>query len=324
VSLIRGDALTIPLADDSVDLIVTSPPYFALRSYTDACGTCGGESAAAITRGYSPRKCPNCERVFTSGRNKCHVCDVTTLIERETYDAAKAEGSANADPDCPECQGSGRGHYAGQIGSEPTPAAFIDALVAVTQECVRVLKPSGSMFVNLGDKYSGNSTGKLADASKSTLTNPERYTDTIATRRARYEDSFRPKSLMGLPWRYAIRCIDDLGLILRAEIIWSKPNGLPESVQDRVRRSHENWFHFTLEPRYYSAVDEIREPYDPGGDGFRKMKATWNEDTSAYHTKREETPPGPRPSPPTLRRLPQRVPAPDHPRLVPLRNLHRL
>ncbi len=73
-----------------------------------------------------------------------------------------------------------------------------------------------------------------------------------------------PKSLMGLPWRYAIGCIDQLDLILRAEIVWSKPNGLPESVTDRVRRSHEQWFHFTKEPRYFSAVDEIREAYAPG------------------------------------------------------------
>src|SRR5690606_33423236 len=72
----------------------------------------------------------------------------------------------------------------------------------------------------------------------------------------------RPKSLIGIPWRYAIRCIDELGLILRAEVIWSKPNGLPESVTDRVRRSHEQWFHFTLNPRYYSAVDEVREKQD--------------------------------------------------------------
>jgi hypothetical protein len=71
------------------------------------------------------------------------------------------------------------------------------------------------------------------------------------------------KSLLGLPWRYALACMDDLGLILRAEIIWAKPNGLPESVTDRVRRSHEQVFHFTRQPRYYAAVDEIREPYPP-------------------------------------------------------------
>jgi hypothetical protein len=72
------------------------------------------------------------------------------------------------------------------------------------------------------------------------------------------------KSLRGLPWRYALRCIDDLGLILRAEVIWNKPNGLPESVRDRVRRSHEVWFHMTRSPRYFAAVDEIRQPHAAG------------------------------------------------------------
>jgi hypothetical protein len=77
-----------------------------------------------------------------------------------------------------------------------------------------------------------------------------------------------PKSLLGLPWRYAHACTDQLGLILRAEIIWAKPNGLPESVTDRVRRAHEQVFHFTRQPRYYAAVDEIREPHlEPGRGG---------------------------------------------------------
>jgi len=80
------------------------------------------------------------------------------------------------------------------------------------------------------------------------------------------------KSLMGLPWRYAIGCIDQLGLICRAEVIWSKPNGLPESVTDRVRRSHEQWFHFTKEPRYFSAVDEVREPHTGGSHTGRTDK----------------------------------------------------
>lgn len=84
------------------------------------------------------------------------------------------------------------------------------------------------------------------------------------------QSDIRPKSLMGLPWRYALRCIDDLGLILRAEVIWAKPNGLPESVTDRVRRSHEQWFHFTKEPRYFSAVDEIREPQTSAVNHYAK------------------------------------------------------
>ena len=169
-TVIRADARSLPLADNSVDLVVTSPPYFALRSYQD-----GGE------------------------------------------------------------------HYDGQIGAEATPAEFVAALLEVTRECVRVSKPSGSLWVNLGDKYAAD-----GDSSR---------------RQGRKSYGVPAKSLTGIPWRYALRCIDDLGLILRAEVIWSKPNGLPESVTDRVRRSHEQWFHFTLQPRYFSAVDEIREPH---------------------------------------------------------------
>jgi len=189
--LVQADAVQLPVADDSVDLIVTSPPYFALRSYQD-----DGE------------------------------------------------------------------HYDGQIGSEATPAEFLDALWAVTRECVRVLKPSGSLWVNLGDKYSSGSSGvsNLA-AFGQRLGSGGGHSDAKAKHASPPVAGFRPKSLLGLPWRYAIGCIDDLDLILRAEVVWSKPNGLPESVTDRVRRSHEQWFHFTLEPRYFSALDEIREPH---------------------------------------------------------------
>ncbi len=180
VRIVRGDARNLPLPDSSVDLCVTSPPYFGLRSYQD-----GGQ------------------------------------------------------------------HYAGQVGAEATPAEFVDALIVCTREMVRVLKPSGSIWVNLGDKYSGaqqQNSGRQSSVSSAEFWSRSKLSGIPA------------KSLMGIPWRYALRCIDDLGLILRAEVVWSKPNGLPESVTDRVRRSHEMWFHFTMEPRYYSAVDEIREP----------------------------------------------------------------
>jgi hypothetical protein len=186
-AVLRADACCLPL-----DLVVTSPPYFGLRSYQD-----GGE------------------------------------------------------------------HYAGQIGDEPSPAEFVDALLAVTAECVRVLKPSGSLWVNLGDKYAAAGPSGGADVRGRSLVGAGKgAARRVATPAA--EGNVREKSLIGIPWRYALRCIDDLGLILRAEVIWSKPNGLPESVTDRVRRSHEQWFHFTREPRYFSAVDEIREPH--GGE----------------------------------------------------------
>jgi len=125
---------------------------------------------------------------------------------------------------------------------------------------VRVLKPSGSIWVNLGDKYasSGGHGGIGTTSQRQGRSNVEQI-----SRAERNLTGVPAKSLIGVPWRYALRCIDDLGLILRAEVIWSKPNGLPESVTDRVRRSHETWFHFTKAPRYFSAVDEVREEYAP-------------------------------------------------------------
>ena len=131
---------------------------------------------------------------------------------------------------------------------------------------MRVLKPSGSLWVNLGDKYA-TSVGSLPGkpGGTSSLHGRDRLADAYSVtdgRRSGASTTVRSKSLIGIPWRYALRCIDDLGLILRAEVIWSKPNGLPESVTDRVRRSHEQWFHFTLNPRYFSAVDEIREAHN--------------------------------------------------------------
>lgn len=183
--IVQADARALPLADASVDLIVTSPPYWGLRSYRD-----GGE------------------------------------------------------------------HYSGQIGSEPTPQEWVDELVGMIDgEWRRVLKTSGSMWLNLGDKMAG-SGGAGTTSGLGATPSAERGSERVF---AKGTAMARPKSLLGLPWRVALALIDR-GWILRAEIIWSKPNGLPESVTDRVRRSHEQVFHFVLEPRYFSAVDEIREP----------------------------------------------------------------
>lgn len=181
--VLRADARALPLPDESIDLIVTSPPYYTLRSYTD-----GGE------------------------------------------------------------------HYAGQIGSEVTPQEWLANLLDCTREMVRVLKPSGSIWVDLGDKYGGRGGGPQGDqGQRASRTQAATYAD-------RRISIGRDKSLMLLPERYRIACVDQLGLIARAVVVWSKPNGLPESVTDRVRRSHEDWVHLTKQPRYFSAVDEIREP----------------------------------------------------------------
>jgi len=152
-------------------------------------------------------------------------------------------------------------HYEGQIGDEATPNEFVDVLGAATKEMMRVVKPEGSIWVNLGDKYAGGGQGGLSSTSIVNDYYKDRAVTPTSQQRREQMGSARLKSLIGIPWRYAIRCIDDLGLILRAEVIWEKRNGIPESVTDRVRRSHEVWFHFTQQPRYFSNLDEIREPH---------------------------------------------------------------
>jgi len=164
-------------------------------------------------------------------------------------------------------------HYDGQIGSEVTPAQYVEELVGMVDgEWRRVLKGTGNLFLNLGDRHNNRAITRSSSHQSGLF--PERKDDTIGTDwadltkqgRTRLTDSMtREKSLLGLPWRIALALIDR-GWILRAEIVWSKPNGLPESVTDRVRRSHEQVFHFTLEPRYYAAVDRIRDPYQTALD----------------------------------------------------------
>jgi DNA modification methylase len=172
-------------------------------------------------------------------------------------------------------------HYDGQMGSEATPREFVDNLIAATADWVKVLKPTGSIWVNLGDKYAGSGGHNNNGLGGSTLghhkggggPHAERMQTVQATRRQapdRYNqasDGIPAKSLMGLPWRYANRVVDELGLILRECIIWQKPNGLPESVTDRCRVSHEYLFHFTRQGRYFAAMDEIREPHTGGAHG---------------------------------------------------------
>jgi hypothetical protein len=149
----------------------------------------------------------------------------------------------------------------GQLGSEPTPQEFLDNLWAATREMVRVLKPTGSIFVDLGDKYSTGNSGESGIEQLGARYSGGGHTDGQAKQRSGRVQGMPPKSLLLLPERYRVGCVDQLGLIARAVIIHDKPNGLPEPVRDRVRRSHEDWVHLVKQPRYYSAIDEVRMPY---------------------------------------------------------------
>lgn len=140
----------------------------------------------------------------------------------------------------------------GELGSETDPLEYIANLVVLLGELRTVLADDGVLWLNLGDTYAPNWSSKRpacgggfkADASRERVT---RY------------PGFKPKTLMGIPWRVAIALVDD-GWVLRSDVIWAKPNPMPESVRDRPTRSHEHIFMLTKSPRYYYNAAAVAEP----------------------------------------------------------------
>lgn len=137
----------------------------------------------------------------------------------------------------------------GQIGLEDSPREFIDSLVAVFREVRRVLREDGTIWVNMGDSYSNGGRTWRAPDKKS----EGRAMET------RPDDGLKPKDLLGMPWRLAFALQDD-GWYLRQDIVWAKPNPMPESVRDRCTKAHEYLFLLSKSPRYYFDQDAIREP----------------------------------------------------------------
>lgn len=143
----------------------------------------------------------------------------------------------------------------GQIGLEPTPDEFVAALVAVFREVRRLLADDGTLWLNLGDSYAndgkwgGSSGGKHANA----------LHGSTGIGRGKVTTGLKPKDLIGIPWRVAFALQAD-GWYLRQDIIWHKPNPMPESVTDRCTKAHEYIFLLSKSPRYYFDAEAIKEP----------------------------------------------------------------
>ena len=142
----------------------------------------------------------------------------------------------------------------GQLGLEKTPEGFLEKMVAVFHEVRRVLRDDGTAWINMGDSYSGSGrggnsasiTGRGKDASAITAPKPK----------------FASKQMVGMPWRLAFALQAD-GWYLRQDIIWSKPNPMPESVTDRCTKAHEYIFLLSKKPNYFFAADKIKEKCSP-------------------------------------------------------------
>jgi len=238
------------LPDNSIDCIVTSPPYYGLRSYKDA-DTIWSEN-------------PECEhewliniseRVDYTGfeRNRSGLNKMAEKIDgHKRYATTDIPPIDKNSVFCSKC-----GAWKGQLGLEPSYQMYLNHLLLITKELKRVLKPSGTLFWNMGDSYAseggpsrhrGYSDPKWAKARNGSFDEPTAYPQGI-----------KPKSLMLLPERFAIGMIDQ-GWILRNKIIWHKPNGIPSSVKDRFANKWEYVFFFVKSKRYFFNLDAIRKP----------------------------------------------------------------
>ena len=151
--------------------------------------------------------------------------------------------------------------HAGQIGIEETPEQFIAKLVDVFREVKRLLRDDGTLWVNMGDSYAGSGKGRNGDGTPNVDINSKQATSAGTTNgvlvKTKTPDC-KPKDLIGIPWMLAIALRAD-GWYLRQDIIWNKPNPMPESVTDRCTKSHEYFFLLSKSPKYYFDNDAIKE-----------------------------------------------------------------
>lgn len=166
---------------------------------------------------------------------------------------------------------------AGQIGLEPTPGEFIAKLVEIFREVRRILRDDGTLWLNIGDSYAGSwgnyggknrSAGSQRIIRNGSMVENKAYNGTSDWRpptAGKLGHAIKPKDLIGIPWMLAFALRAD-GWYLRSDIIWAKPNGMPESVRDRPTRSHEMVFLLSKSPRYYYDADALRTPAAPSSE----------------------------------------------------------
>lgn len=246
MKLLTGDALTMlkTLPDESVRCCVTSPPYWGLRDYGTAIWT-GGDA----TCDHKPRIQPRGER------RKGKLVGSTETVDAGTVQRHCHCGAVRVDK---------------QIGLEPSPEEFIAKLVAVFAEVRRVLTKDGTLWVNIGDSYAsdgGMRRNNNGSGSHSSLGWPGQDPATLnkvqGMNLPRLQSGAKAKDLVGIPWMLAFALRAD-GWYLRQDIIWAKPNPMPESVTDRCTKSHEYVFLLSKSRRYFFDHEAIQEPIAQG------------------------------------------------------------
>jgi DNA modification methylase len=153
--------------------------------------------------------------------------------------------------------------HEGQLGLERTPDEYVARMVAVFREVRRVLRDDGTLWLNLGDSYAAGSMSGRHGVNSSTSANRAHMGTALPARRP--ADGLKPKDLVGIPWRVAFALQAD-GWYLRSDVIWHKPNPMPESVTDRPTKAHEYLFLLSKSERYFYDRDAIAESAQRAGE----------------------------------------------------------
>lgn len=227
------------LSDNFVDCAITSPPYFGLRDYGIEPTVWGGNADCEHVWGN--------EKIIPCGNTPSTKSTLTTNNGNgpKPGDKYQSDKSATASQGqfCQLC-----GAWKGCLGLEPTFEMYIDHLIEIFAEVKRVLKPSGTCWVNLGDSYSGsgNGAGDYRENGASISKNDNKYKGQKPGK-----SNIPAKSQCCIPERFAIAMIDRLGWIKRNTIIWYKRNAMPSSVKDRFTVDFESVFFFVKSGKYY-------------------------------------------------------------------------
>lgn len=237
--ILQGHALDVlkTLPSESVDCVVTSPPYWSLRDY--------GEATNCIWGGQA-----DCAHHFVSTTRKRRLQPLPPVspgATRRKHEVLDGEGRGNnsftyTTATCTRC-----GAWRGQLGLEPTFDLYLDHLCAIFDEVHRVLKQAGTCWVNMGDVYHNSTKWTNATALPQTIShgNNRGYAGM-----QRPPQRLPEKCLALIPFRFAIAMVSR-GWILRNSIIWHKPNAMPQSARDRFTIDHEHLFFFAKSRRYY-------------------------------------------------------------------------
>jgi len=235
VKILTGDVLEKikEIPDESVDCIVTSPPYFNLRDYGTAFWEGGDINCKHdILENEKDPKNPNAgSHIARFNKEKCYKC-----------------GAIRKDK---------------QIGLENTLDDYINKMLSVTKQCKRILKKTGSLWWNHGDSYAGNNS-RASNNGRAGYGNEREGIYKI--------DDVPSKSLLMTPYRLAIKMIDEQGWIMRNLLIWKKNNCMPSSVKDRFTVDFEPVFFFVKNQKYYfkQLKDPYTEPMNRWGGDYKK------------------------------------------------------